>query len=95
MYILSLSLSHTHTNTHTHTHIHTHSQADLSFTIFSMILMDFIGCCFQMNLTTSPAITLLHSMAKVVCVAYFVSMCATAKMVLLFDSCTCHHMVRY
>jgi len=79
---------------HTHT-THTHSQADLSFTFFSMKLMDFIGCCFQMNLTTNPTITLLYSVAKVVCVAYFVSMCATAKMVLLFDSCTCHHMVRY
>jgi len=62
-----------------------------------MKLMDFIGCCFQMNLTTNPTITLLYGMAKVVCVAYFVSMSATAKklMVLLFDSCTCHHMVQY
>ena len=53
----------THICTHTHTqHTHTHSLADLSFTISSMIL---IGCCFQMNLTTNPTITLLYSMAKV------------------------------
>ena len=46
---------------------HTHRRAFVldNFPFFSTLLLEFLGRCFQVDLTTDPAVTLLYRVAKV------------------------------
>ena len=51
---------------------HTHRRAFVldNFPFFSTLLLEFLGRCFQVDLTTDPAVTLLYRVAKVLVVSH-------------------------
>lgn len=48
-----------------------------NFPFFSTLLLEFLGRCFQVDLTTDPAVTLLYRVAKVLVVSHCLCGCST------------------